>query len=39
MIKELYTKYGFTFKTISGDYNSRFDQAVSYVNELLEKGN
>ena len=36
MIKEFYTKYGFEYKIVSGDYNSRFDQAVSYVNELLE---
>ena len=36
MIKALYTKYGFEFKTISGDYNNRFDQAVKYVKELLE---
>lgn len=35
MIKELYTKYGFNYVTISGDYNSRFDQAVKYVKELL----
>ena len=35
MIKELYTKHGFEFKTISGDYNSRFDQAVKYVKELI----
>ena len=36
MIKALYTKYGFEFKTISGDYNNRFDQAVKYVKELLK---
>lgn len=35
MIKALYTKYGFNYVTISGDYNSRFDQAVKYVKELL----
>ena len=35
MIKALFTERGFPFKTITGDYNSRFDQAVSYVNELL----
>ena len=34
-IKTLYTKYGFRFKEIRGDYNSRFDQAVYYVKELL----
>ena len=34
-IKTLYTKYGFLFKEIHGDYNSRFDQAVHYVKELL----
>ena len=36
IIKELYTKHGFEFKTISGDYNRRFDQAVTYVKELLK---
>lgn len=36
MIKELYHKYGFEFKVICGDYNSRFDQAVKYVKELLQ---
>jgi HTH-type transcriptional repressor of NAD biosynthesis genes len=35
MIKKLYTDRGFTFKTISGDYNSRFEQAVKYVTELI----
>ena len=35
-IKELYTRYGFSFKTISGDYVSRFEQAVKLVDELLE---
>lgn len=36
MIKKYYSKHGFIFKVISGDYNSRFDQAVKYVKELLE---
>ncbi|MCR5835159.1 MAG: AAA family ATPase [Lachnospiraceae bacterium] len=36
MIKALYEKHNFEYKIISGDYNSRFDQAVRYVNELLE---
>ncbi|MCR5227209.1 MAG: AAA family ATPase [Eubacterium sp.] len=36
MIKELYIRHGFEFKTISGDYNSRFDQAVTYIKELLK---
>ncbi|MBR4587050.1 MAG: AAA family ATPase [Lachnospiraceae bacterium] len=35
MIKDLYTAHGFAFKTISGDYNERFDKAVQYVNEML----
>ncbi len=35
-IKELYTRYGFSFKTISGDYVERFEQAVKLVDELLE---
>ena len=35
-IKELYTKHGFSFKTISGDYVSRFEQAIKLVDELLE---
>lgn len=35
IIKELYASHGFEFKTISGDYNERFDKAVEYVKELL----
>lgn len=34
-IKELYTRYGFPFKIIRGDYASRFEQAVKHVDELL----
>jgi len=34
-IKEFYKKYGFGFHTISGDYVSRFEQAVKLVNEML----
>ena len=37
MIKEIYNKHGFDFKVISGDYNSRFDQAIMYINEMLDK--
>lgn len=36
MIKKYYTDRGFGFKIISGDYNTRFDLAVKYVNELIE---
>ena len=36
MIKDYYARHGFQFKVISGDYNSRFDQAVKYVGELLK---
>ena len=36
IIKEIYTRFGFEFKTISGDYNNRFSQAVKYVNELIQ---
>ena len=36
IIKALYTGHGFRFKTVRGDYNSRFDQAAEYVRELLE---
>lgn len=35
MIKELYRSRGFGFQVISGDYNSRFDKAVSLVKDLL----
>ena len=35
MIKELYQSRGFRFQVISGDYNSRFDKAVSLVKDLL----
>ncbi|MCR5596846.1 MAG: AAA family ATPase [Lachnospiraceae bacterium] len=35
MIKDLYTGHGFALKSISGDYNERFDKAVQYVNEML----
>ena len=36
MIKALYEKQGFSFQVIRGDYNSRFEQAVQYVRELLK---
>ena len=36
MIKDFYQKYGFNFHVISGDYVSRFEQAVKLVNELLK---
>ena len=35
MIKELYRSRGFGFQVINGDYNSRFDKAVSLVKDLL----
>lgn len=35
MIKDFYTKFGFKFKTISGDYVSRFEQAVALVDEMF----
>ena len=35
-IKELYKKHGFTFKVISGDYNSRFDRAVKLIKDILQ---
>lgn len=35
MLKSYYTRRGYSFKTISGDYNTRFDLAVKYVKELL----
>lgn len=38
MLKSYYTRNGYSFKTISGDYNTRFDLAVKYVKELLEAG-
>ena len=36
MIKALYEKQGFSFQVIRGDYNSRFEQAVQYVRDLLK---
>lgn len=38
MLKSYYTRNGYSFKTISGDYNTRFDLAVKYVKELFEAG-
>lgn len=38
MLKSYYTQNGYSFKTISGDYNTRFDLAVKYVKELFEAG-
>ncbi len=35
MIKDFYTKYGFNFHIISGDYVSRFEQAVKLVDEMI----
>ena len=35
LIKELYDSHNFKYKIITGDYNSRFEQAVRYVNELF----
>ena len=35
MLKSYYTRRGYSIKTISGDYNTRFDLAVKYVKELL----
>ena len=35
MIKDLYSARGFNFEVISGDYNSRFDRAVSLVSRML----
>lgn len=36
MIKEFYEKFGFDYHVISGDYVSRFEQAVKLVDEILE---
>ena len=35
MIKDLYEKYGFDFHILSGDYVSRFEQAVKLVDGLI----
>ena len=35
MIESYYSKRGFNYKIICGDYNARFDKAVKYVKELL----
>ena len=37
-IKELYHTHGFTFDSIRGDYQARFEQAVSLVERLIEGG-
>lgn len=34
-IKEFYREHGFRFQTISGDYVSRFEQAVEAVDRLI----
>lgn len=36
LIKDFYRKHGFHFHVIEGDYESRFDQAVTLVNSILE---
>lgn len=36
MIKDFYKKFGFDFHVITGDYVSRFEQAVKLVDELLK---
>lgn len=35
-IKEFYREHGFCFQTISGDYVSRFEQAVAAVDALIK---
>ena len=35
MIKDFYNKFGFKFHVITGDYVSRFEQAVKLVDEML----
>lgn len=37
MIKEYYRKNGFNFHIITGDYVSRFEQAVKLVNEMISR--
>ncbi|MCL2342590.1 MAG: AAA family ATPase [Firmicutes bacterium] len=38
-IKEIYTRYGFSFVSLSGDYQARFEKAVELVSKLIgEKG-
>jgi len=36
MIKDFYRKFGFDFHVITGDYVSRFEQAVKLVDEMLK---
>lgn len=35
-IKEIYKKQGFSFEIISGNYVSRFEQAVKLIDALFE---
>ena len=37
-IKEIYRQHGFTFESIRGNYQARFEQAVALVDRLLEGG-
>lgn len=37
MIKDFYKKFGFDFHVITGDYVSRFEQAVKLVNEMISR--
>lgn len=37
MIKAFYKRFGFSFRCIEGDYESRFEQAVALVRGLLEE--
>ncbi|MDR0880120.1 MAG: ATP-binding protein [Clostridioides sp.] len=35
-IKDFYTNYGFEFKCINGDYQSRFEQAVRLIDKMIK---
>lgn len=36
-IKEFYSQHGFSFVTISGNYQERFEESISLINKLLMK--
>lgn len=36
-IKEFYSQHGFSFLTISGNYQERFEESISLINKLLMK--
>lgn len=37
LLKELLREFGIPYKTVSGNYQERLEQAIRYVNEMVEK--